>query len=248
MSELKRYVIIFDARAGSSYITDCLNRHPEIIALPEIFHNKPPDQIARLEAHADRPWRSKYRSRGRRRFLREILTGKSLVRPRVLGFKTKLAQLREPEAFRVYLEEKNYRVIHLDRRNPIKRAISSLNAERIFASAKRRNLLAGDRALEPFAPSIEDVQRALDKFAALAEVRQRYLDGIACEVKSVFYEDMIADEPAFFAGLHRFLGVRERAPSRSIVQKATPDDLRAALRNHDAIRAHFSTRGYADCF
>lgn len=213
-----RFVILFPGRTGSSLLVSCLASHPEIEAEGE--------RLVRLDAAAQDQW------------LRDHYTRTRAEAIRAVGFKTKPKDVRDRAAFQSLLDALDVRPITLLRRNLVKLAVSTINARRIHEATGRWNNAAGAPELTPIAIEPEE----LEKQIAACDMAQREVmllaEGLRAPALPLEYEDLLADRDAVLGRITGFLGVRP-LPMQAGTGKATPDDLRSALLNHDALREHF---------
>src|SRR5262249_43296180 len=114
--EPRRFVLLFEGRSGSTYLMESLDAHPQVVAAHEILTElKLEPDVARLQLERTRA------------FLTEPRDGAIAA----VGFKTKLADVVDRDAFAALLRALDVRIIHLRRRNLIKLALSVLNAKRL---------------------------------------------------------------------------------------------------------------------
>ncbi len=213
-----RFVILFPGRTGSSLLVSCLASHPEIEAEGE--------RLVRLDAAEQDRWLRDHYGRARSAGIRAV------------GFKTKPKDVRDPAAFETLLDALDVRPIALLRRNLVKLAVSTINARRIHEATGRWNNATDAPELAPIAIEPAELERQI----AACDTAQREVMLLAGRLRTppllLEYEDLLADRDAFLARITGFLGVRP-LPMQAGTGKATPDDLRAALLNHDALREHF---------
>lgn len=214
-----RFVVLFPGRTGSSFLISCLRSHPELLAEGEGLARKPPDE--------------------QQRWIHELYDTPRAQTCRAVGFKTKLKDVWNLEAFAGLLRARDVRVISLRRRNPVKLAVSTLNARRLHGQTGRWNRTAGVPALGPLSVTTEELAEMIDRcIAAQAEV-DAFVRLLALPSTALDYEDLLEDRAEWLRGVTDFLGV---APQElhGTVEKATDDDLRVALADHDAHARHFA--------
>lgn len=241
------FVVLFQGRAGSSYLTDVLDRHPDITAsgewlagLLEGEDERGDSVLARLRSAGRRLVRgcpTQRQLHGTRAFFGERRPG-----TRVAGFKTKVRDLLEPARIAEILVEADAKVIVMRRENLVKQAVSRLNAARLHARTRRWNRRQGEEPLGSFSVSpatfsahlaqVVFDQRVLDAFADLLDAPRLELE----------YADLLRDREGWFGSVYDFLEVEPR-PIESDVLKNTRDDLRRVLTNFDELRnAYRGTR------
>ena len=234
-----RFVVLFSARAGSSWLRGSLNANPAVIFAPEVLTK----MIQQGRSPAEQ-----------RAWLRLALQPPGEFDGFAVGLKTKLsfpdradavsdggsAVLGSLDSFADVLRESGARVIHLARRNVLKVAISGLNRRRMEPANIRHG---GDR-LGRFAVRTAQIDREV----AVVEARSRRVEVFArsldMPLAEIVYEEMLADMDAVVARVAAFLGV-PHTPAPGYLQKNTPDDLRLALSNFDEIAAHLAGSPYS---
>ena len=108
---VNRFVILFEGRAGSTYLTELLNSHPNIRAHMEILGPLRNDlPIAQLQR------------------TRKTLMAPIIGRFGAVGFKTKLRILTDSKAFAELLKELGVKIINLQRKNKVKEALSEISS------------------------------------------------------------------------------------------------------------------------
>ncbi|MCP3903977.1 MAG: sulfotransferase [Planctomycetes bacterium] len=213
------FVVLFPGRTGSSWLISCLDSHPAIEAEGE--------RLVRRSPRSQRGWIERFYGRRRR--------GGVLAR----GFKTKLKDVWDLDAFRHLLQERGVRVVVLDRRNTIKLAVSTINARRLHERTGRWNRSRDTAALPPFELEPADLERELDECRELRERLAAFADTLELPRLALCYEDLLTDPEGRLAEIMAFLDVPP-APLASEVVKNTDDDLSRVLANHDALREHFA--------
>ncbi|MCE2884578.1 MAG: hypothetical protein LW806_06740 [Planctomycetaceae bacterium] len=213
-----RFVILFPGRTGSSLLVSCLASHPEIAAEGE--------RLVRLDAVEQDQW------------LRDHYTRTHAAEIRAVGFKTKPKDVRDPAGFRALLDALDVRPITLLRRNLVKLAVSTINARRIHQATGRWNNAADAPELAPVAIDPLELERQIAACDAAQRDVLRLAGGLRTPALALEYEELLADLVAALGRVTDFLGVQP-LPMQAGTGKATPDDLRAALLNHDELREHF---------
>lgn len=211
--------MLFPGRTGSSFLISCLRSHPELLAEGEGLARKPADE--------------------QRRWIHGLYDTPRPRSCRAVGFKTKLKDVWDTEAFADFLRARDVRVISLRRRNPVKLAVSTLNARRLHAQTGRWNRTADVPPLGPLSVTPEELAATVDRcIAAQAEV-DAFVRPLGLPSIALDYEDLLEDRAAWLRGVTDFLGV---APQElhGTVEKATDDDLRAALADHERHARHFA--------
>ena len=231
-NQVKLYVLLFEGRTGSTFLTATLSQHPEILADGERldkYRNAPNAATAQLDS------------------ARQFLTPPFVGPHRVRGFKTKLREIKDPTAFAALLQEKRVHILYMQRRNRIKTTVSGFTGQRLYEKTAKWNLT--QEADRPGALHIDPTA-----FAAALKVREErehaltaYVEGLALPTLNLYYEALLVDEAAFLAPLYAFLGVQPR-PASAKTKKNTSDDLRQVLVNFEELRAPYAGTPYAAMF
>ncbi len=226
------YVILFIERDGSTYLTSLLTSHPQIEAIYERFA-----VLKQKGAGADQQLA----------WAREFFTPRLFNRVKALGFKAKLVDVLDRPAFAALLQEKQVRVIQMQRRNRVKAVVSRINARRLFERSGNWNLYKEtDRlqaeAIDPqlFAGYLherEEADRELEEFTA----------GLDLPTLKIVYEDLLVDREQTLDTIFRFLKI-DAYPVRTRTIKNTSDDLRTAILNFEELRSLYSGSHYAAQF
>lgn len=222
-----RFAVLFPGRTGSSFLISCLAEHPEVRVEGE--------GLARQDAESQRRW------------LAALYDAPQPTTCRAVGFKTKLKDVWDLAAFAEFLRARGVRIIVLQRRNIVKLAVSTLNARRLHDLTGRWNRTAGTPELGPLRVAPQELA---DMIAGCANAQTEVTDyarATGLPTLELDYEDLLADRAAWLRRVTDYLEVAPRALAGS-VEKATHDDLRVALADHDAHAAYFARTPFAECF
>ncbi len=226
--EVTHFVLLFEGRTGSSYLISMLAAHPEIVAESEPLVGRNGEE--------------------QRNLLREFFSLERAPEIRVVGLKTKLRDIADPDFFRELLAELQAKVIHMERTNIIKLAISRLNARRLFQVRGIWNLRKGEAPLPPFAPSPIEVDESILFNAAKNRNLQEYIATLKRPLLHVTYESLLEAPGVTLQRTYDFLGVRYEFSVEASVEKNTSDDLRKVLLNYEELRAHYRGTPYENMF
>jgi LPS sulfotransferase NodH len=231
-SQVIRFVVLFVERTGSTYLMTTLASHPDIEALREHFavlRQQGNDGAGQLE------WAGK--------FFTPPLVGEHAA----VGFKTKMVDILDPDGFTALLQEKQAKIIQLERRNSVKGVISTINASRLHAVAGTWNLLNENDRMPSFAVDPDEFDRLIRQREAWDQELETYVNRLALPTLRLWYEDLLLDEDAFFASVLDFLHVKP-TPMQGRTLKNTSDDLREVVTNFDELRARYAGTRYAPMF
>jgi len=233
-----RFVILAGHRTGSNLLVDLLSQHPDCFAGGELFNwdfmqNGTVPWPAKTEiASADL---AKLRGKDPLAFLNFLL--QSVPEP-VVGFKLMYIHgVLIPEIADYLGAEKSIRIIHLKRRNLLRRFLSQRRAE-ITSEWWKSSVQQSETSLPPIRLSFEecvaDFTYIETQQAAYAERFNRH------EVLEIFYEDLVADmkgtrdRAAAFLGLSAF-GSELTVNSRKIAKESLRDE----IENYGELKAQF---------
>lgn len=220
------FVVLFQGRAGSTFLIEALGSHPNIIARGESL-------IALREGGAE----------AQNEWTREFFTRERSESCGAIGFKTKLVDVVNPTSFASVLEEAGCRIVHLHRANVVKQAISWIRADVLFARTADWNVY--DRA-QKLPPTSIPMHEFLGRFEVLergAHELEQYVHALRLPVCTVSYEQLLVEPEQEFRRLLPFLGVLDR-PLRSTCLKNTEDDLRRVVTNFAELRAQLAGTPY----
>jgi LPS sulfotransferase NodH len=222
--QVSRFVILFVGRTGSTYLQQLLNSHSNIRCLPEALEDiKDRDgQLAMINRSWSPPIIGKYGA---------------------VGFKTKLVDVLDPEEFADLLVKNHVRIIHLQRRNRVKAAVSYHNAQRLWKKTGQWNVYnEKDRVGKLYINPIEfkqSLQRREENENNLSEFI-RLLD---LPTLSIDYSDLLLKIDQTLQRIFEFILI-ENKPLLSKVKKATSDDLKKTLENFDELRSQYIGTSY----
>jgi LPS sulfotransferase NodH len=226
------FVILFVERAGSTFLITALKSHPEVLALTEKF-----DAMRKegLGAREQLEW------------AKNFLTAPLVGQHRAIGFKTKLIDVLDQDGFARLLRERKCRIIQMQRRNPVKAVVSTLNARRQWELSGNWNRLSETTKLAPFAVDPSEFDRLLQEREQLDGSLQEYVERLQLPTLRLFYEDLLQDKAAFVSRTLEFLNSTNQ-PLNSMTLKNTNDDLREAVVNFDELRACYAGTRYEAMF
>jgi LPS sulfotransferase NodH len=227
-------VVLFPGRVGSTFLVSALDAHPEVEAKGERL-----DPLRADGPAAQLDWTRRY------------LRGPIVNRHRAVGFKTKLRDVLDQDAFAALLDDLGARIIVSDRRNDVKHVVSRITARRLKDTTGRWNRYAGDEAGTTSAPPVvvdlddfdERLRAVVREKASILE----YVERLGLLRLHVDYEDLLAAPDATFGEVLDFLGVRT-APMTGATVKHTSDDLRDVIENFDELRARYAGTPYEAMF
>jgi hypothetical protein len=225
-----RFVLLFQGRTGSTYLLEACNRHPRVRFYGE--------ELA---------WLNKEGTDAQLLWARGALTPPLMGRSLAIGFKTKLVDVIDPEAFAELLQEVRAKVIHMFRRNLVKAVVSEINASRLAKSTGRWNLWRGTNRPKPVPIDLGEFEFRLRRRERREAGLEHYVAGLQLPTLRLPYEDLLVNQGASLGRLFTFLRVFP-APVHGSTLKITSDDLRTAVPNFDEIRGRYVGTQYEPMF
>lgn len=225
-TEPVRYVILFQARSGSTFLSEALATHPDILALKEEF-SRLRKQIRKGRA-----------ARGQQvRWLKQFW-GDPPAWCNAIGFKTKVGDIKNPAAFCEIARAHNAKVIQLLRRNLVKVVVSLMTGERLKEETGNWNRYAEEAGSHPIEIDPVTFREWLEGVEQGQERIREFVKELGLDTLELWYEDLLVDRDGAFREVLDFIGL-DHHPLESVTRKNTHDDLRRAVLNFDAVRAEY---------
>lgn len=229
--QVSRFVVLFQGRSGSTFLTTALGSHPQIRAAGEMLA-----QLRNQGAQAQLHW------------ARESLTPPLLGRHAAIGFKTKLMDVLDPDGLAQLLKQMQPRTILLLRRNRVKLGVSWINIDRLhLEKGKWQSYTGEDRPSVPFTIAVDGFQCRLETLEELTQSLKSYVSKLGLPTLSLYYEYLLTDEQKTFERVFSFLGVKPKAIQPRCI-KTTSDDLREVIKNFEELRSHYRGTPYEEMF
>jgi LPS sulfotransferase NodH len=241
-SPAERFVILGAERSGTTLVRELLGSHPAVGVGGELFNY---DLIRRNEI----PWWSgsvrdlddlnALRASDPKAFVDRLFEMFKTPDRRTFGFKLMYRQVERDSRVRDFLvADRGYRIIHVKRRNLLRRLLSeqrALKTERWFVKASEPR---------PDNPSvILSVDACIDDFSLTERMRTLYESYFKDhQMLELYYEDICADLPGTRSRLLAFLGLAEMGSVAIWSQKSAVDPLREAIENYDDLKAALPDR------
>lgn len=235
-TQVRRFVLLFEGRTGSTYLMEGLAQHPHIEArgemLDPLLARGAAAQLAWTRRYLTPPWRGPYKA---------------------IGFKTKLRAILDPAGFAAILRTSPVSIIHMQRRNRIKSVVSTFKVMQLNTikvgepNAARFNIYTEDQRPPPPVIDVAKFREILQQRVQREEALAAYIADMQRPTLNLFYEDLLLDRPRVFHEVFDFLGVGDYPVSGQAI-KLTSDDLRQAILNFDELRAAFVGTPYLPMF
>lgn len=208
ISEYSKFMIICPARTGSTMLVHSLLSHPEIICHGEVMGPKNPANLVGLNLEIESPLRDKLRQLRQQdtvNFLADFVLYPGSYR--AVGLKFKYEELSLPSYKAVLdsiISSQDVLIIHLTRKNLLKRDVSQLIATQIT------NILWISNPNErPDPVQIRlDAKECLNEFKFTEERQQRFRDYFqGHRVLELTYEDLLTESDRTMQEIQACLGV-----------------------------------------
>jgi LPS sulfotransferase NodH len=227
---VNRFAILFVGRTGSTYLQELLDSHPNIRclgeALPELKDRGATSQLQWVEWALTPPLIGPYRA---------------------LGFKTKLSDVLDHKGFGQTLKRNQVKIIHLQRRNRIKAAVSYFNVRRVWEKTGEWGLY--DEKDRPDLVYIDPLEfdQALKRREEYERVLGDFVNQIDLPLISMDYDDLLLQRDKALLMIYDYLRVKPK-PVFTNAKKITTDNLRNAFLNYDELRSHYVGTPYESMF
>ncbi|MCB5944213.1 sulfotransferase [Acidocella sp. KAb 2-4] len=245
---MTRFVVISEARSGSTMLGSALASHPQMLMHGEIFGSGPaPLNFYGIDEML--PWPTpleiylkKMRDADPVRFLDELVFADTARQ--AIGFKFKFEEFADWPAVVDYIVSKRLHVLFVRRRNLFDRYISEVEAwatGRFNSTDSTQNAPMAEAWLRDcLAP--DAVCQAIEKGLALENML--YTTFFANPHIELVYEDIVGWEDAVSTKICNFLGVVPMALQAQTV-KTRGEKRVSALGDLNALREQMRQRGYA---
>lgn len=229
-NQVTPFVLLFEGRAGSTFLIEHLDSHPQIRAHKEILGplRKDPPQ-----AQLDRT--------------RDVLTRRLIHRYKAVGFKTKLRILNDPEGFSALLHELDVKIIHLKRRNRVKEALSELLSNILKSRINDYNIYDSKKRLDPIHLDYKKFNWTLRFREDLDSKLDEYISKLKLPVLSIIYEDILLGLDDQLNRIFSFINVK-KAKTYSKMVKHTNEDLKKVITNFSEIKDQYVHTKYETMF
>jgi LPS sulfotransferase NodH len=252
LAKPKRFVIIANARSGSTFFKNLLRSHQDIICFGEILNkqkilwdhgafNDILDTDAMKAARADDPVA----------FVDAVYAATSQEPCTHIGFKSLYYHYsydRKHQRLLAYLlENEDIGLIHLKRRNLFKMYCSMQIAQKRVARGKTMNAYRPDDVEDNISITVDPLH-CLDFFRR-AQVDEAKIDAFFAqrEPHQVVYEELAASTGPVMRGVLAYLGARPR-PMTPSTFKVRRQPIEKVVTNYDEVAATLCGNGYGARF
>ncbi len=271
-----RFLILAQARTGSTMLVRALNSHPNVRCFGEVLNTARDLILYGVQGYDNYDPRDReLRDRDFKAFLRTRIYTPDGEGISATGFKLLYGQFRDFPGLQDWLtQETSIRVIHLKRRNLLRQLVSLKLAftTGVWVDNRRSKLSLANlakavrhppraaawlgRRLRPPRPAQQATSRLvavsaeeLFDFIVRSNVRAARYDDLFSHhnVLTLFYEDMVERRDDVFAQAQEFLGVKP-APLTIDTRKQNPQPLAELIANYEELRLAFKDTEQAAFF
>ena len=232
---MRRFLILSHGRAGTNFLGNNLQAHPHIATFLEPFHN---DESERVEVRGKK-WTA---GQSAYDFLQDHVY-ESVDDKRAAGCKLFFFHCRQDaqsaDIWRRAREDRDIKIIFLNRRNLINRVISDLRAERSGVWHPKSEDYLSSQYAGQIALTINPammLNRLKDLYCGEHLVREAFAEHPSI---SAAFEDLATKGEAFLGEVCAFLGVPE-GPVVSPFRAGTLSSQTTVITNADELRASLS--------
>ena len=241
--ETSKFIITCAPRTGSTMLRMMLNRHPHIICFGEAITldgkpnlgrkihkkiNKTSDELAEI-LFGDSV-----------NFLYEYIFNQEDCE--AVGVKIKYRQLEEQfqEIFDKIANDKTISIIHLTRKNLLKRYVSN----RLSGSKKTPHVILNSQEQQAQPKVKINVQKCLEDISAVQEAESRFRKYFKNhKLFEIVYEDILANRSQQMAELQEFLGVQPKELEPKTL-KINSDNLEDIVENYQELVMEIKETSY----
>lgn len=231
-SQVTPYVILFIERDGSTFMISLMTSHPQIQSVYERFAVMKQKGATAIEQI---------------NWARNFFTPPLITKYGAVGFKTKLVDILDKNAFTQLLHEKKVRIIQMQRRNQVKAVISRMNAKRLFDATGKWNLYNEKERLPAFEVDPQIFHKYLQERIQADEELTNFTKGLNLPILKMVYEDLLLNREKVISNVFNFLEV-DPYPVEGKTLKNTSDDLREVVLNFEQLRSKYAGTPFESMF
>lgn len=225
---IRRVLLLFEGRAGSSMLFDVLQAIPEVELPLDRYPEAPHEMLAPLRSSPGE----------QHRVVEEFFGPPSRPGVRCQTFKTKLSDVCDPSRLAATVRALGLSVLYLQRRNLVKHVVSSIRAVRLSQQFEQtgQEREYNIRREQDRVPSAEIFPHEFLEWVLNLDERVRrleeFLGHLAVPVTSIAYEDLFLGDPEALAALRQAFGTPDLDLGSSAYKKHTSDRLQDVILNY----------------
>jgi LPS sulfotransferase NodH len=210
--DYQRFLIVAHPRTGSNLLLDALATSSEVAAYGEIFarHRRKDKDFAHIFVHV------------LKKHPRSI---------KAVGFKLLYSQFSDQD-WEKFLEHKEFKIIHLLRKNRLRTFVSLkiANKTRQWLKDPKRALAVEDKAVSIDASRLIAVLEYIEQFEI--SIRSKFL---GWDYLEIYFEDLVNAPKETLAKIGEFLHISETDPEMVTLKRQNPEPLSGLIKNYDEI-------------
>ena len=226
-NQLKRLVILFLGRSGSTYLKESLNSHSKIYIQGEFLVGK--------------KWNRQ------RQDLERLFNRVPSSNCQVVGLKTKLKDIHDSQKFATFLKEMNTKIICLTRRNQVKTIVSVMRAMELNEVTGEWNLYDKEKRVEKIRIDVDRFKSWLSHSEEEKKRLLNYVQNLNLPTLYLEYEDLLLEQIATFERIFQFVGVESQGLKAKCI-KHSGDNLREEIENFDELYSYYINTSYESMF
>lgn len=243
-----KFIITCAPRTGSTMLRMILNSHPEIACYGEVITlkgepnlgKKYQDSIGKTSQEL-----AQIRAENPVNFLYNYIWNQEYYQAnsKAIGLKLKYRQLQEQfkDVFQAILDDKEIKIIHLTRRNLLKRYISN----RLAASGKTSTVIFNSEESKLQPKITLDIDKCIEDILSVQQTEAQFRKCFKQhQVFEVTYEELVMSNSKIIAKLMSFLDV-DFLNLQPVTEKVNSDNLEDIVENYDVVKNKLSKTKYA---
>ena len=236
---MKKTIILFEGRTGSTHLATLLHQSPNISFLGE-----EPALLKSEGWQAQENWICQL-------FDHPLEFNDPRIKPsaKVLGFRIKLRDVVNLQQFQKLLEKYDVSIIYMRRLNLVKQAVSSIRAIDLAKTKGYYNLDHHKHkdGLSAYSIPFQRFDQTLKWIEEVDLKLQDFIKTLNQPICQVCYEELLANRDAVLNKVIQFLDVPPFTPVE-VVAKHTSDDLSEVISNFDVLVSRYKNTPYAEMF
>lgn len=239
----EKFIILSGGRSGSTYLQQLLDSHPTVTCYDEIFN------VTNAQSHSFGTFCKKQFPITSWMFLRGKISKwpfnfplrflfqqyiKFLFQEKqnpAVGFKLTYDQLLHYNAIESWLKTNSVSVIHLQRKNPLKAAISLLKAKAsgIYTVTSNDNPQNKKINIRP-SEILDELKRQINEKLKCEEIIQNK------RTITIYYEDLFGKQSETIQTVAAFLKIDNNSFTKPDIAKTNPQNLTDVLENYEEVK------------
>ncbi|NEO54924.1 MAG: sulfotransferase [Okeania sp. SIO3B5] len=243
-----KFIITCAPRTGSTMLRMMLNSHPEIACYGEVMTLKGEPNLGKKHQNyigKTSQELAQIRAENPANFLYNYIWNQEHYQDncKAIGLKLKYRQLQEEfkDVFQAILDDKEIRIIHLTRRNLLKRYISN----RLAASGKTSTVIFNSEKSQLQPKVTVDVDKCIEDILSVQQTEAQFRKEFKQhKIFEVAYEELVMSNSKILAKLMNFLEV-DFINLQPVTEKVNSDSLEDIIENYDVVKNKLSQTKYA---